>query len=98
MFSELKRPETLTAFREIPGGDLFAGWKPDLRYSFDVFDELAEGRDPVRPIVAGPPGNSGSFWPGRNGSQYSILMVKVIATRAPFGNFKGARSGKGTKS
>ena len=49
-------------------------------------------------IVAGPPGNIGSFWPGRDGSQYSMLMVKISATFAPFGNFNGARSGSGTKS
>jgi hypothetical protein len=48
-------------------------------------------------MVAGPPGNNGSFWPGRNGSQYSMLIVKISATFAPPGNLGGARSGSGTK-
>src|ERR1700737_2263204 len=34
--------------RKIPGGDLFAGWKPDIRFSLDVFDKLAERRDAMR--------------------------------------------------
>src|ERR1700737_2073790 len=34
--------------RKIPGGDLFAGWKPDVRFSLYVFDKLAECRDAMR--------------------------------------------------
>src|SRR5215203_3974157 len=44
--SGLARPDT-PAFCKIPGGDLFASWKPDLRLAFDIFDELSERRDPM---------------------------------------------------
>jgi hypothetical protein len=34
--------------RKIPGGDLLAGRKPDVRFSLDVIDKLAERRDAMR--------------------------------------------------
>jgi len=47
-------------------------------------------------IVIGPPVNSGSFCPGRDCSQYSILIVKINASCAPLGDRSGLRSGRGT--
>src|SRR5215469_16182301 len=38
----------LPRFAEIPRGDLLAGRKPDVRLSFDIFDELAQRGNPVR--------------------------------------------------